>query len=121
MKRGWLATLKGGITLIKKVMKDAYVPAEVAEARSEVCIRCPHNVFPDKGPFVKWADNLAEHATDGRRVSHHDEIGNCDLCTCVLRAKVWFEGPFKISEKDRPKYEAVNCWQLKDAKLEEPE
>lgn len=111
LRRGLLSYVKGGVALIENILMKKMVSVEEAEARAKICLSCPHNVFPDKDAFVKWSDELAENATGGRRVSAHEQLGNCDVCTCTLKAKVWFGGTLRLTGAERQKMKAVNCWQ----------
>lgn len=91
---------------------------EEAERRAKICTEgnegavCPENIFPDKGPFVKYSDAIAEASTWGRSTSQDVKLGNCGACGCTLKAKVHFGGmlEFKAEELNRmPEY----CWQKK--------
>lgn len=111
MPRGLLMTIKGGISLLKNMLYSSYVSKEEADRRAKVCLGCPHNVFPDKTSFVAWADEVAEASLQGRRSDHHKELGNCEVCTCLLRSKVFYGGKIDIDPKERLKYPDF-CWQL---------
>lgn len=108
LRRGWLQTFKGGVALLENIFfgEANMVSQEEAERRAAICVSCPHNIFPDKSGFVAWADAIAEHSTDGRKTSRDSELGNCEVCTCVLKAKVHYRGPFD-SNSDFPNF----CWQ----------
>lgn len=113
LKRGLFQTIKGGVALIKNMMYSSFVPQEVADVRSEICSKCPKNVFPDKGPFIKWSDNVALQTIGSRKSKFHDSLGNCEVCSCPLRAKVFYAGKLELSEseiKEMPDY----CWQKKE-------
>jgi hypothetical protein len=84
---------------------------EEAQVRAQTCFKCPHNVFPDKGEFLAWSDEIAEAATGGRRVVGQEELGNCEICTCPLRAKV-FAKDLKMKVEEREKLPDW-CWQKK--------
>jgi len=110
LKRGVVQYIKGGVSLLKNLLYHKMVSQEEANKRAAICKLCPHNVFPDKGPFVKWADHIAEASTGGRKALDHNSLGNCELCTCPLRAKVWAIEPFGNSvevDKSLPHF----CWQ----------
>ena len=111
LERGLLATIKGGITLLANVALKKFVTQEVADSRGEVCLKCPHNTFPDKDRFQDWSDNLALHSIGERRSKHHSELGNCDLCSCPLRVKVWNGMGSKI---DKPALYPHFCWQIRE-------
>ncbi len=114
LRRGIIPTIRGGIALLTTVLYSKFVSKEEADVRSAICAACPHNVFLDKGNFIKWSDSLAEQATGGRKSRHHDQLGNCALCSCPLRAKVWYGGKieYKGEELDAlPDF----CWQKKES------
>jgi len=107
-----MGVLRGGIAVVKNMLFKNYASQEVAEQRAAICLQCPHNVFPDKGVFIEWSDNLAYHALEGRKVSTHDQLGNCELRSCPLRVKVHtgdeINLPLEVLKK-LPDY----CWQKK--------
>lgn len=111
LRRGLLSYVKGSIALVENILMKKMVSSEEAEARAKICVSCPHNVFPDKGAFVQWSDQIAEASTDGRKVSVHDKLGSCDVCTCTLKAKVWYGGTLRLKPDEREKMKAVGCWQ----------
>lgn len=113
LKRGLIATIKGAVVVLQNLMYNSFASQEVADARSEACVRCPHNVFPDKGPFIKWSDNLAENSVGDRKSKNHDLLGNCEICSCPLRCKVFFNGKIQLKQEElnaMPDY----CWQKKE-------
>lgn len=115
LKRGFLAYLKGGIAVIDNIWygEEHMVGQAIANERARQCSTCRFNVFPDKGPFIKWTDMIAENSIGDKVTPYDSELGNCAVCTCVLRAKVWFKGDMKLSEEERAKMRTVGCWQLK--------
>lgn len=117
LARGLFQTIRGGIALLTNVFygAKAMVPDEVAESRAAICIGCPHNVFPDKKGFVRFADRLAEASTGGRRIPSYDKLGSCEICTCVLRAKVFKKPPFDMTKEELSKLPSF-CWVLKEPK-----
>jgi hypothetical protein len=114
LKRGLIPTIRGGIALIASVLYSSFVPQSKADERSAICAKCPHNIFPDKGPFIKWSDDIAEAAVGKRKSKYHDKIGNCQICSCPLRAKVWYNGKLEFSEEQLEKFPEF-CWQKKEA------
>jgi len=112
LKRGFIATVKGGVALLKSMMYKSFVSQEVADGRSNICRTCPYNVFPDKGPFIKWSDTVAEGAVGNRKSKYHDELGNCEVCTCPLRAKVFYDGEIKLPDDQQEVMRKVGCWQV---------
>jgi len=112
LKRGFLAYLKGGIALLDYVFygDKAMVSQEEAERRGTICLTCPYNTFPDKGAFIGWSDRMAEACVGEKYVSMHDELGNCEACSCTLKAKVFYKGPFRCSHEEMEKFPTF-CWQ----------
>lgn len=113
LKRGFMTYVKGGMRLVKNVVYPSTVTPEEANRRADICAKCPHNVFPDKDMFVKWSDDIWSAAVGSRskRVTKHDELGNCAICTCPLRAKVWFNGDIELSQAQIQEMKKVQCWQ----------
>lgn len=124
LARGFLQTIRGGVALIKRVFFGAKYLAsqEEADRRSEICINCPANVNPDPktSKYTAWADEIALHSTNGLKSKHHKKLFNCTVCTCPLRAKVFYKGPFSLSKHEVREMNRVNprCWQLNNIKLE---
>lgn len=113
LKRGLLTYIKGGIVLLQNLWYDNPVEETEANRRAEICIKCPLNVFPDKGPFVAWSDAIALASVGDKKVARHEELGNCAGCTCCLKAKVWYRGPFDLTTTEQSLMRSVkNCWQL---------
>lgn len=121
LRRGWLPTLKGGIALLENLYygKDNLLTPEEAEKRAQVCIKCPHNVFPDKDKFIAWSDEIAEAATFGLRCPSYTKLGNCFLCSCPLKALVFSKKAnlLETETDERTKYPSY-CWKLKSRKEE---
>lgn len=113
LKRGWLTTLRGGVTLLENLWYKKTVSQEKADERAAICIQCPHNIFPDKGAFIAWADEIAEASVGDKRSKYHDELGNCEICSCPLRPKVFFEGKITLPEDQVARLPDF-CWQLKE-------
>lgn len=104
--------LKGGVALLRNMLIENPVSRDEAERRASICSGCVFNVFPDKDRYVAWSDRVAEAAVPGKRLRYHNELGNCEVCTCTLKAKVWAPGPFSLSSEEKEKMESVGCWQL---------
>lgn len=113
LRRGWFQTLKGGIALFENLAYKKMVSPQVAEERAKICIACPHNIFPDKGAFIEWSDKIAEASTGGLTTPLSGELGNCEVCSCPLRAKIFYGGKITVTAEQREKMQKVNCWQIK--------
>lgn len=114
LERGFLMTLRGGMALLEWVTfpHEHTATQEEAEKRAEQCAACKFNVFPDKGPFVAWADDIALACIGDKKTSWNAVLGNCEVCSCVLRAKVFYKGDPKFTPEQREQAASVNCWQL---------
>lgn len=118
LQRSWEKVKRGGIVLLKNLLMgpNALVPQLEAERRAAICADCPQNVFPDKGPFNQWADDIALKFVGKRQVSINDDLGNCAVCTCVLRVKVFTRGPFELTRTEFVQLPSF-CWQRDDPKI----
>lgn len=112
LKRGFLAYLKGGIALLDYVFygENAMVSQEEAERRAKICLSCPFNTFPDKGAFIDWSDRMAEACVGDKKTSVHADLGNCEVCSCTLKSKVFYKGPFRCSKEEMERFPQF-CWQ----------
>lgn len=115
LERGWLAYVKGGLTMLDYLYygEKKLVNQETADKRAKQCASCKYNIFPDKGPFIEWVDGIAKASVGEKATPYDDDLGNCEVCSCVNRAKVWYRGKFEPSEKEIKKFKEVDCWQLR--------
>lgn len=116
LKRGVYRTIRGGVALIQNLMFKSFVSQEVADQRAEICVACPLNVFPDKGPFIEWSDKLAEDSVGDRKSKLHNQLATCTGCGCPLRSKIWWNGKIKLRKREIERMKIANskCWQLKE-------
>lgn len=114
LDRGLKAYVKGGIALIENLWfgEKARVTSNEAKRRGAICLKCPYNVNPEKGKFDDWADRMAEYSVGDVKSAYHSQLFNCEVCSCNLRAKVWWNGDMGLSDEQKTKMEAVGCWQL---------
>lgn len=112
--RGWLQYVRGGVALLMNVLYKEFVTQDEADTRAVICVRCPYNVFPKKSGFDVWADSVAEQMVGDRKSIHHKLLGNCEVCSCPLRAKVFYKGKIDLTEEEQKKMQRVNCWQVKN-------
>lgn len=111
--RKFSAYIRGGVALLKNMFFRRFASQEVAETRAAQCVKCPYNVFPDKGPFLQWADDIAIAQVGDRKVSVTDKLGNCAVCSCVIKSKVFYDGKLdKFPDDQLVKMKSVSCWQL---------
>lgn len=121
LKRGLWPTIRGGIALVETLTypKEHLVTQEEADNRAAICTKCVYNTFPDKGPFVRWSDKIAEAVLGDKRSKFHKLLGNCEVCTCTLKYKVFYKGDMGLNESQREKMRYVGCWQTEENGLEE--
>lgn len=114
LERTFFQYIKGGVALLQAYIFDKYTTQEEADRRGGICVSCPLNVFPDKKGFLKWSDDQAERSIQQRRSIHHDNLGNCNACGCLLKSKVWYGGSItlKPEEEAEIKKTTPECWQL---------
>lgn len=115
LDRHLMGYIRGGLALLKNMLYKKYVTQEMADYRGSICVGCPLNVFPDKKGFLKWSDKMAEAAVGDRKSIHHENLGNCEVCSCVLKAKVFYGDNITLPEDE---YNALPefCWQRKEGK-----
>jgi len=114
MHRSWYTTVQGGMLLLKNMWFKKQCSQKTAEARAAQCVTCKFNVFPDKGPWMAFADNIAIGQVGDKHVSVEKETGSCSVCTCVIRSKVFWGDTLPAFPDDQvSKFREVSCWQLK--------
>lgn len=117
LKRGVLGYLKGGIAVLKNMVYAKFAPQEIADSRGRQCVECKFNTFKDNGPFVEWSNKIAEASTLGRKSKYHDKLGECAVCICPLRAKVFYGDVISLEQEWIEPMQSVNCWQLKAGRV----
>lgn len=116
LERGFWGYLKGGVALLKAVALGKMVLQEEAEGRALLCVGCPFNQPYEKTSVQRATDKLMEAAVEGRRrpVAVHNQLGNCGVCSCCLKFKVFAKGPFDLSDAEKVQMKSVGCWQVSD-------
>jgi hypothetical protein len=79
--------------------EQIFVDRAKADQRANICANhCRHNVIPNsKNWLQEWTDGQMLGAVQNRKTSHHEEIGVCEVCSCELRAAVWFEDDITVA------------------------
>ena len=113
ISRSLMGYIKGGVVLVKNLWYRFTATQFEADERALQCSTCKFNKFPNKGIFIKTSDQLAEASVGNKRSAHYDELGSCTVCSCPLRAKVWYKDEATFSPKEIEQFKEVNCWQLK--------
>lgn len=98
-KRTLQQTISGGLAAAKAVI-GTFIPGEhemnmvsskLAERRADVCKKCPMNNPPtDQSALEQLEDKAMLKLVGSRKTSVSDELFSCGVCTCNVRAKVWF-------------------------------
>lgn len=110
---GILATIKGGIAVLKNYMYKSFISQEIAEERAKQCASCKYNIPPETEGVKSWLDAIALNSVGDKRTSQYDRLGTCEVCTCPLNMKVFYDGKIpKPTIEQTQKYESVKCWQL---------
>lgn len=105
---GILATIRGGIAVLKNYMYKSFISADAAEKRAKQCASCKFNDLKEKS----WADVIAINSVGGKRTAQYDRLGNCAVCNCALNMKVWYDGKIpKPTPEQLKMYDEVSCWQ----------
>ena len=114
LERGWMTYLKGAFTLVKTIAYGEYATQEEADRRSDICVSCPHNINPDKTNWQNWADEITEHAIGDRKSKNHDKLFNCEVCSCVMKSKVWYADKIELTKEELIQMPDF-CWQKQEA------
>lgn len=122
LTRSFYQYLKGTIALVQSLAYPKKAPLHIANQRALQCSTCPYNVFPDRSQFIQWSDAIAEQCLGPHtRSEHHNALGNCEVCSCPLRAKVFWDRPLSPFPEDQvTKLREVSCWQLKLSNQDKP-
>lgn len=114
LKRGFLETMKGGISLLTNYMYDKFVTQDQADARASICIECPENVDPEKGMLVAWEDEIAQACVGDRKSKYHDRLHTCKACGCLLKGKVFYSGKLELEPDTLAQMPVGKCWQREE-------
>lgn len=69
-----------------------FVGQAEADRRAAICAGCPHNVIPaGKGWLQNWTDGQMLKSVEGRTTASQERLGVCEICSCELRAAVWWQ------------------------------
>lgn len=113
MHRSLMTYVRGGVALLKNIFYKKFATQDVAEKRAAQCVKCPRNVFPDRSAFMTFVDESTIQQVGERKTSLDKELAHCDICKCVLRAKVhWGDTLPAPTEEEMTQFKEVSCWQI---------
>jgi len=126
VERSFSQYYKGAKAFFKTLIQQKFASQEQADARSETCRRCSENVVKI-GHKQFYSDLFMISQVGNRRSKNHKDLHTCDVCSCILKAKVFYDSKI-ISEyvtakeletlKRKPidsstgRY--LKCWQLSE-------
>lgn len=94
------------------------VSAQTATSRAKICVTCPKNI-----PVGYCAPCVAGHLvnavrkiTGGKTTPYDSKLGGCEVCSCSLQAKVWFERELllkHIPQEALARFPS-HCWMVKE-------
>lgn len=91
------------------------VSQEVAQARANVCLKCPMNsdthAFTE-GVAAAIKDHLEFKNSQGLRVEGEKSLHTCKICLCANRLKIWCPLDLlerRMTEDERGMY-PTECW-----------
>lgn len=97
--------------------EEVFVGKEAANRRAEICAGCEANVIPaSKGWLQSWADGQMLAMVENRTVRDQEKLGVCEVCSCELRAAVWWDSDILISSMRGAKFVhrfPAHCWKKK--------
>jgi len=112
LERGFMGYVKGGVNLLMNMLFKNYVSQEEANRRAEICKSCEENVSPEPeklSSFRRWTDDIAYNSVGERSTPYDADLYTCNVCTCVLRTKVWNAEIVKESKETNDRF-PNHCW-----------
>lgn len=128
-------TISGGIAAAKAIA-GAFIPGEnemsmvsirLAEKRAAICELCPMNNPPvDQSAIEQLGDAAMLKLIGSRKTSVSEKLHSCSVCTCNVRAKVWFARRIvnaSLDDAAKARLGRVNlnkngntmiCWQIRE-------
>ena len=124
--RGLRHYLRGAKIYAQTVLRgQEFVSQEVAEQRAEICVCCPKNVINSHHDSMQeYTDRKIMELVGDKTTSNDDKLFTCEVCTCVLAAKVHFPKSLiaeSLTKDEKTILESVTedrdgapmkCWQL---------
>ena len=104
--------------------ENVFVDQSEADRRAAICtggtqpgMRCQFNVTPESKSWAEeWTDAKMLKSVEGRSTAYQDRLAVCTVCSCELRASVWWT-PDIIAASQRDKSFVRRfpdfCWKKK--------
>lgn len=127
VKRTFGQYFRGGKSYVRALLKGetAFVDQIVADRRAAICKQCDQNVVNyGHSNSQYYSDKFIKRQIGSRRSKFHDDLHTCKICSCILKAKVFYNddivaGSITDSElvqlTKKPKDTSgrhLKCWQL---------
>lgn len=97
--------------------EPVFVDQAEGDRRAAICAGCRHNVKPaGKGWLQNWTDGKMLDSIEGRTTASHERLGVCDVCSCELRAAVWWVADIIAAATRGAKFARnlpAHCWKRK--------
>ena len=94
--------------------ESVFVDQVEGNRRALICAQCPKNVIPTgKGWLQIWTDGQMLKSVENRKTASHDELGVCIVCSCELRAAVWWQSDIIAATTRDAKFARdlpSHCW-----------
>jgi len=107
--------IEGLPNITEWVVDGTVVDLEEAQSRANVCLQC------DRNESTSFAASAVAHSVRrllelknklGLRVDGEKKLGQCGVCSCVLKLQIW--EPMELVEKQRNKALSYppQCWKI---------
>lgn len=103
----------------------AFVSQEEADRRAAICAGCSENVRNYGHSHAQfYSDKFIQGQIGNRKSAYHDKLHTCRVCTCILKAKVFYDpnivasslSDTEVGSLMRKPVDAngrrIKCWQL---------
>jgi hypothetical protein len=93
VKRSFTQFFQGGKAFVKALMQGtgAFVDQLTADRRSSICADCNQNVRNIGHSHSQfYTDKWISSQVGARRSKNHGKLNTCKVCTCILKAKVFY-------------------------------
>lgn len=114
---------KDGLLIVRDWLGSTEQPVlqGVAQKRANTCLQCPHNrpsaLTTHAGAMLKRVMEIKNHAQ--MRVNGEKQLGQCDICLCDNRTKIWTPIDHILNHTDANELAQYpgHCWIWSESKL----